>query len=535
MHKYINLSGQYGFGQDSATDYSSIQDILRDLDRLGIWQTVVEFPTMPNAIYQAQRLFEDLEKIPQWRQRIIPCFALGVSTQFQQGGMQKLRAILEKEVPFCVSLYPKNAKYRLRMMDIVLDQIEDLCSVVLIDRSQLTEAYASDDLVYLAQRYPHMHFVIRRVGYSSCAFTFDVMFRAKNICVDTSAMHTQKALELLCSQFGDDRVLFNTIPKSYGGASMAAITFADLPETSKNKIRYENFINMFRDAQSREFLTDNLKAIPSQIKNRFWRPFVEDGIAPDVEIYDSHCHLGPSGGNWYLVDCDFESQIAGTEELMKKLNVRKMVASVSGRPDLIQANCDMEEAVGDKKDKFLGYIRYSCHFDHEFTDEYLDERMRSGFYVGLKALPGYLGVDVRDPRYDIMFDYANRHHLPVLIHTWGGSDPGSPKKCAEVAMKWPNAKIIIGHTGGSVAGRRECEEIAQDPRYSNVYFEFCGSWGGGSWEETLKKIDYRRVLYGTDGCLHNMAWEMGRLLSVDTSDEALTAILGGNAKELFGF
>jgi crotonobetainyl-CoA:carnitine CoA-transferase CaiB-like acyl-CoA transferase len=65
-----------------------------------------------------------------------------------------------------------------------------------------------------------------------------------------------------------------------------------------------------------------------------------------------------------------------------------------------------------------------------------------------------------------MFRYAHEHNLPVLIHTWDGKDPGSPWKCAEAAAKWPNAKVILGHTGGSKVGRRECEEIAQDPRYS---------------------------------------------------------------------
>ena len=32
------------------------------------------------------------------------------------------------------------------------------------------------------------------------------------------------------------------------------------------------------------------------------------------------------------------------------------------------------------------------------------------------------------------------------------------------ASPWPNAKVILGHSGGSTAGRLECEKIAQDPQ-----------------------------------------------------------------------
>lgn len=534
MHKYINLSAQYGFNDKQKMNYDSVQQVLAEMDRLGIWQTVIEFPGGSNTVFRAQKLLEDLEQIPDWQERLIPSFALDVSVIFQRGGVEKLKQFLRTYRPSCVSLRPKDNKFRLRMADMVLDQIQDLCSVVFVDKAQMNGDCASDDIVYLAQRYPKLHFVIRRVGYSGYPFVVDVMHRAENIYVDNSVLHTRKALELFCGMFGENRVLFSTESRSYSGASMAALTFCDLSEEAKNKIRYENFIALF-DEESRKVLTKNLKAIPSQVKNRFWKPFVEQGIAPDVEIFDIHCHMGTTGSDWYLMDCDFESQIGAFEEDMAKLHVLKTVASVSGRPDLIQANCDMEKAVGEKKGRFLGYVRYNPNYTDGFTDEYLDERFRSGYYVGLKTLPGYMGVDIRDEKYEKMFRYANEHHLPVLIHTWDGKDPGSPWKCAEAAEKWPNAKIILGHTGGAAAGRKECEAIAQDPRYNNVYFETCGSWGGGPWEKTLEKIDYHRVVYGTDACLHNMAWEMGRLLSMDISDEQLTAILGGNAKRIFGF
>jgi len=70
-----------------------------------------------------------------------------------------------------------------------------------------------------------------------------------------------------------------------------------------------------------------------------------------------------------------------------------------------------------------------------------------------------------------------------------------------------------------------------------VYFEFCGSFltKRRRWSETLEHIDYHRVLFGTDAPILSNIWELSRLLSEDIPDEALIAILGQNAKELFGF
>ena len=74
MHKYINLRGEYGFSQTYTMDYCSIQDVLDQMDRLGIWQTVVEFTGASNTLYRAKRLLNELNDVPNWRQRVIPCF-----------------------------------------------------------------------------------------------------------------------------------------------------------------------------------------------------------------------------------------------------------------------------------------------------------------------------------------------------------------------------------------------------------------------------------------------------------------------------
>ena len=36
--------------------------------------------------------------------------------------------------------------------------------------------------------------------------------------------------------------------------------------------------------------------------------------------------------------------------------------------------------------------------------------------------PGYNGIGLGDERYIPMFQYAKKHNLPILLHTWGAKD-----------------------------------------------------------------------------------------------------------------
>ena len=520
MQKYINLNARVGMGED----YASAREILEEMDRLGVYTTLVEYTTGSNARYLNEKLLELIAELP--RDRVIPGYFLGMQTVFETGGMETLRRMLA-ERPGCIVLYPKDSQYQLKSIAMALEKLEDLPLVVIMDALQIRNNGGADDVVYLAQRFPKMSFVIRRVMYTSMPLVADAMYRAKNVYVENSWLHVRNAIGMWKDHFGIERILFSLGKKGNGGAAMAAITFADITEEEKELVRWGNFARIFGDV--------TVKAMPNRVQNSFWTPFVEEGIVPDVPIYDVHTHMGPTGSNWYLENCDFESQIPSFEADMEKFHVRKIVSSCSGRPDLIQANREMEAAVGEKTDRFKGYLRFDPRYGQEYTRAYMDELMARDYFVGLKTLPEYMETDIRDESYEPMFRYAHEHNLPVLIHCWGDG-LGSPLKCAEAAARWPNAKVILGHSGGSDIGKAQTESFGKDPKYQNVYFEFCGSFpASSSWKHTLEHVDYKRVLYGTDACLHDIGWEMGRLLSEDIDDETLTAILGGNAKELFGF
>ena len=536
QRKYISVTGSYGVTQQGYTSYATAQELLDEMDRMGIWQTVLEVDAgNTNAMHRNHKLLREMVQLPNYKERIIPAFSLDMCTWVQRNGMRELIEMLETYRPCCVSLFPKSNSYRLKAVDMILEQISYLDPVILINYDQLSDKDTSgDDLQYLANRFPNMRFVLRSFIHSGWPFIFDNVRRAPNIYLEISRTHTMDAIDLACEFLGEDKVLFGQGKRGDGGASMAMIEYANISDEAKDKICHGNFISLFSNPAERELLTNNLRSMENKVANSLWTPFIEGKGVTDAELYDAHTHLGYTASYGLVYDLTFEDEIKSFEEDMELFNIKKVVSTVTGIPDHRECHTEKEAAIKGKEDRFKGYVRFNPNYLDIYTDEYLAERFATGYYVGLKCLPHYMGYDIRDKRYERMFQYAHDHHLPILIHTDSGK--GSPLACAEMAARYPNAKVILGHSGCGNVGRAQCEELAQDPRYDNVYFEICGSFlSQRKWSESLKVIDYHRVLYGTDAPIHSIVFELARLLSEDIPDEQMRAILGGNTKRIFGF
>ena len=107
----------------------------------------------------------------------------------------------------------------------------------------------------------------------------------------------------------------------------------------------------------------------------------------------------------------------------------------------------------------------------------------------------------------------------------------SPAMLKEVVKEYPHAIFLLGHSGGGDAGRAEAEELAAGN--DNVYLEWCGSFCSSvPWEKTLAKVGSDKVVYGSDAYAHGMAWELGRLLSLDLPDKGIRPILGANMRRI---
>ena len=530
---YCNINGKFGLGAYEKPDFPALSDLLKHMDRLGVWQTVAYHSNARDLhpVFGNRFLLEDIAKTPGAKERVIPAFAACPAMLVGKGEMDHLISHLADGSVGVVVIFPITNRFRMVEYRRVFDKIKAYKPVIMMDVTELTSD-DMEDLAAVANDYPELKFVLKQVMWWQYSRVFDLLHRAKNIYCDISWLHTRDAITFIAQDVGAERVIFGTGYKSHAAAAVAALSHAKMTQVQKDACAYDNFVSLLPEAV-RETVIANRKSIDDQIHNRFWKKLMDEKPLDDVLVIDAHTHIGPFARSWYIPENEIEDQIATMKQEMEKFGIDKFVSqpetALFGQP--IEGN-RMVEACIDDKVRFRGNLVFNPIYSELYTEQLLDEFFKGGYYCGFKLCPEYLGVPIEDPRYQLVWDYANKHHMHILFHSWEGHC-ATAKQIAALSTKYPNATFIIGHTGGGTEGRRESEKIAQDPQYSNCVFEFCGTFTTDiCWEDSFKHIDYRRVVYGTDTVVHEIAWELGRLLSLDIPEEWIEQILGNNMQKI---
>ena len=90
---------------------------------------------------------------------------------------------------------------------------------------------------------------------------------------------------------------------------------------------------------------------------------------------------------------------------------------------------------------------------------------------GIKLMPMYAGFRPDDDRITELWKYAEKHQLPVLLHTGTTFIAQAPLECTlprhldVVATKFPDIKIVMAHLGHTYEG--EC--IVSARKHPNVF------------------------------------------------------------------
>jgi len=171
--------------------------------------------------------------------------------------------------------------------------------------------------------------------------------------------------------------------------------------------------------------------------------------------------------------------------------------------------------------------------------------------AGIKLFPGYHPFYPHDPRLDPVYEYAHRRKLPVLIHTGDTMDPqglvkyARPIEVDEVAVRFRDVPFVLCHFGNPWVD--EAAEIVYKNR--NVYADTSGLLAHPShplFERMVKLCRRRllegilmvgsadRILYGSDWPLLDLQVALSLVTSLDLTETDRDAILGGNARRLFG-
>jgi predicted TIM-barrel fold metal-dependent hydrolase len=141
---------------------------------------------------------------------------------------------------------------------------------------------------------------------------------------------------------------------------------------------------------------------------------------------------------------------------------------------------------------------------------------------GIKLLPMYAGFRPDESRLDPLWQYAQKHHLPVLLHTGTTFIAQAPLECTlprhldPVAARFPDVPIIMAHLGHPYEG--ECVVTAR--KHANVYADISAlHYRPLQLYHSLMLVQeygiWDRVLFGTDYPFTNVDATLAGLRSLN--------------------
>ena len=170
---------------------------------------------------------------------------------------------------------------------------------------------------------------------------------------------------------------------------------------------------------------------------------------------------------------------------------------------------------------------------------------------GIKLMPMYAGFRPDEPRLDALWGYAQRHHLPVLLHTGttfisqAPLELTLPRHLDPVATRFPEVPIIMAHLGHPYEG--ECVVTAR--KHPNVYADISAlHYRPWQFYNSLMLVQqygvWDKILFGTDYPFTNVDATLAGLRSINqmlagtslprVSEEAIERMIYRDSLTLLG-
>ena len=482
--------------------------LLSHMDYLGVDRTLVASygtPTLANR--------ELLETVKAYPDRFYPVLTLYPGMIFEHGCVD----FLKEQARLGNKAYiVTTGSFRLRECERLLLELKEFHPVIFVNPNN-SDAFLLQDVEEMAGKFPEAFFMLGNVMWPRFGHYLDLMWRRKNVGFDISWLHTRDSIEIVIEHFGVERLFFGIGYISHYGAVIGSLAHARITQEQREAIAHGNLEKLLGIPP----LDHKLAREPDFADKPLWKRFKEGKKLEGVRVYDVHAHLtGPTGGGWIHCEHTQEQAIQEMAAFMDRYGVEKIV--INNIRLGMKGNRDLERIAAPYPGRFMGDFVYNPKFADEYGEAVMDEFFGRGFFTGFKLLASYWKIPYNDPGYVPVWEYAEKHHLPILMHTWG-----DVKDLTGIPEKYPHAKFIIGHSGGSNAGRLQAYELAE--RSENVYFEFCGTFCSNiPWQEGIERFGNHRFVFGSDTAHHNESFELSGLLSIPIPDEVLRPILGEN-------
>lgn len=180
------------------------------------------------------------------------------------------------------------------------------------------------------------------------------------------------------------------------------------------------------------------------------------------------------------------------------------------------------QAVKTYPDRLIGYATVNPNRPQEIEPE-LDRCFEPLGMKAIKLHPTFHRHSIEGASYRKVFGYAEKRRIPILSHDWGRA-----AFLEQSSTEFQAVKFIIAHTGfwdgrtelsyAGVLQRRP--NVFIDLVYSNIFYD--------ALERMVAEIGAEKILWGSDFPLHDLAFQLGRVLFAKIDDASKQKILGGN-------
>lgn len=529
---FFDVNAVLGKGVFGNSEYTTPEALISQMDYLGIDRGLVwsceardACTTKGNA-----NLLERITAKEEYRKRLFPAFVVNPALVFDKQGLEFLKISLKSSAVRALRIFPASSRFSMATLERLFHELKAFNPVILWNFRDTNGRADRTELVSLAQKFPRFKFILTQLMWGQFNDALDMMWRSENILMDTSWLHMTDSIEILVDYFGPERVVFGCGFKSHYGASAAALAHSKIRDRDKEKIAHKNMEKLLKITNPEK----NIFTEPDIIKEKpVWKKFREGKAVTEFNIIDCHAHLATNILGWTFRTGNPKEILDTIVKRMDSIGVKQTVLSNFDAlfADPIEGNKELKNIVekSGMGKRVSGYYSFNPHYENVLRED-MEESFSRGFFKGFKLLPSYWKTALTDSRFRTVWKYADKYCLPILIHTWNDKY-NSPGILKDIVKKYSRAQFILGHSGGGTEGRLEAEELAM--KNKNVYLEYCGSFTTPlDWVDTFDKAGFDNTVFGSDTYCHDLAWELGRLLSIPVPDQKLVPVFSSNFEKI---
>lgn len=234
-------------------------------------------------------------------------------------------------------------------------------------------------------------------------------------------------------------------------------------------------------------------------------------------IFDSHMHVG---------DFPFFDVAIDAPGLLDQMRQHGISAGLVFHPDNAMVRDTIRANPG-----LYGLVWANPHRPDmvDETRRLLDEP--GSKFRGVKLHPLLDGYHPDDPAVHPIIELLIDRGLPALVHC-GHPIFTLPWSIEELAVRYPAARIILGHMGhGNIVYINAAIDVAA--RNGNVYLETSGMPMHSKIRTAVERVGVERVLFGSDAPFHHPSVEIAKVRVSGLAPDLVDRVLGENGRRLF--